>query len=1082
MVEEVELEIIKNVQSHVESILGRLGLDTAGLNITVKCMGSRKYGCAVKTSDLDLYCIIPDDWVTHAKLIRVLLAAELVRYEEAKDGTNAPVDQPDNCTLKWSHPCGLDVSLLVAVMSVVGDAVSATECLVWHFACDNALQGIVRETVMLLRDKGVLNSHGRNGRVGQSLKTTTAALLCVALLRSDECDRSATAEQLRAWLLRALSTFDSSACCVWYDYTEERVWCCKGSVSQYDGCPLRIMRRGRNSAGRLTVPEWARFQYACFELSGSSDSPPFASFKKEGPHSVECSPWPYSPRHVRFHLPSSWDWASKEEDFAVLSVWPGSGVGTLLVASGAGNDVECNIKGYKCIVTVTWCKSYTSNPYWFPDMLISVANCLCRPNGERLDVLALSRGVQGVMCCYDIKNGRVDAVIDSVNNVVLAGGCIWQRQERHLPGRILQGLSRVAAVWFRAPLRAVVVSEMDFNVLKRGNVSKQDSKKKKKNRDEKKGDDGYRVDYADFSEQVGDFTQSLSVLSFGGHGAVMSAGKTITEALKLTLTCGARAEADFLFGDLEAVLMRRLEGTSRDGAEAEGVPRLRPRSVGRPTAPRVVAEARGTRDHVFSLGLESKGQLPQEVEEDLQLLVQTQLRDREALWCFGNTGVGKSRRIPLAALTVEDDPKGVAHVMPRKIAASNIAEFYEKSANEVVQTMVFIWNGDAKYAPRQREFVEIITPVSFYHRLRSASSWQDLSLIVFDEIHVKDGMMALLIVYVLALIHRGAPCARGVRVLLMTATPEGPAYSVLKTVLEMMGISAGELTLLPGVDWQEFERIPLWRVVEQPYGWDDLNQSSKVCAALVLMTDYLWNEHNQSASILIFAAGEKEVNSLYYAILFSPRLEKVSWKFDVMMLWGSCPLHMESEVHERMKAHDFNSGCPAFFLILTPGKGEDSWTPRSNGVINCSEQMNLDDLGFLHKVWSDKSSDKQREGRVGRVARSLVLHLADGVEPANKWVMPYAERLQVRLAAMDLGVSGELPGLSAAQQEEAEVDLVNGDIVFKIGVVGDPSSLLFLFLSVGFPCMVIEMSANCACPVPATAFVLISLEIVPDCR
>ena len=153
----------------------------------------------------------------------------------------------------------------------------------------------------------------------------------------------------------------------------------------------------------------------------------------------------------------------------------------------------------------------------------------------------------------------------------------------------------------------------------------------------------------------------------------MRAGKTITESLKRTLTCGARAEADFLYGDLEAVLMRRLEGTSRDVAEAEGVPRLRPRSVRQPTAPQVVVEAPGTRDHVFSRELESKGQLPQEVEADLQLLVLTQLRGREALWCFGNTGVGKSRPIPLAALSMENDPKEVTHIMPRNIAASNMS-------------------------------------------------------------------------------------------------------------------------------------------------------------------------------------------------------------------------------------------------------------------------------------------------------------------------------------------------------------------------------------------------------------------------
>ena len=36
----------------------------------------------------------------------------------------------------------------------------------------------------------------------------------------------------------------------------------------------------------------------------------------------------------------------------------------------------------------------------------------------------------------------------------------------------------------------------------------------------------------------------------------------------------------------------------------------------------------------------------------------------------------------------------------------------------------------------------------------------------------------------------------------------------------------------------------------------------------------------------------------------------------------------------------------------------------------------------------------------------------------TKWVMPYAEIFQACLAAMDLGVVGELPDLSAAQQEE----------------------------------------------------------------
>ena len=67
--------------------------------------------------------------------------------------------------------------------------------------------------------------------------------------------------------------------------------------------------------------------------------------------------------------------------------------------------------------------------------------------------------------------------------------------------------------------------------------------------------------------------------------------------------------------------------------------------------------------------------------------------------------------------------------------------------------------------------------------------------------------------------------------------------------------------------------------------------------------------------------------------------------------------------------------CKVLFLVLTAGKGEDGWTPKANGMINCSEQIDLDGLGFLNKGLSDEVSNLQREGRVGRVADSLVLHL-----------------------------------------------------------------------------------------------------------
>ena len=51
--------------------------------------------------------------------------------------------------------------------------------------------------------------------------------------------------------------------------------------------------------------------------------------------------------------------------------------------------------------------------------------------------------------------------------------------------------------------------------------------------------------------------------------------------------------------------------------------------------------------------------------------------------------------------------------------------------------------------------------------------------------------------------------------------------------------------------------------------------------------------------------------------------------------------------------------------------------------------------------------------------------------------MPYAERIKVSLAAMDLQFTKEIPGMSVADQKDAEADLVKGDIVFKICVVWD---------------------------------------------
>ena len=149
------------------------------------------------------------------------------------------------------------------------------------------------------------------------------------------------------------------------------------------------------------------------------------------------------------------------------------------------------------------------------------------------------------------------------------------------------------------------------------------------------------------------------------------------------------------------------------------------------------------------------------------------------------------------------------------------------------------------------------------------------------------------------------------------------------------------------------------------------------------MTEWLWVYSRQSASILIFVARESEVFRMRNAILLSPELKNVHLSCDVMTLWGQCLWHVECDVRDRMDEHVFDADVPALFTVLTPGKGEDGWTPKVNGMINCSEQIDLDDLGFLCKGPSVEVSINQREGRVSRVADSLVLHPADPVEPSS---------------------------------------------------------------------------------------------------
>ena len=67
-------------------------------------------------------------------------------------------------------------------------------------------------------------------------------------------------------------------------------------------------------------------------------------------------------------------------------------------------------------------------------------------------------------------------------------------------------------------------------------------------------------------------------------------------------------------------------------------------------------------------------------------------------------------------------------------------------------------------------------------------------------------------------------------------------------------------------------------------------------------------------------------------------------------------------------------------VVVTSGIGADSWSLKANVVFDCSERIDLDDVGFLYKCPSNEVRNLQHEGRVGRMDCSLVHHLADAFD------------------------------------------------------------------------------------------------------
>ena len=99
--------------------------------------------------------------------------------------------------------------------------------------------------------------------------------------------------------------------------------------------------------------------------------------------------------------------------------------------------------------------------------------------------------------------------------------------------------------------------------------------------------------------------------------------------------------------------------------------------------------------------------------------------EEKVCWVVGQTGVGKSTRTPLSLmeLTPVDEFAGLAHIIPRKLTSYTLYNFSQLPSSDHA-SMVLVWNGDEWMRPESYLFVVLTTPVSFFHRIRSAANFR----------------------------------------------------------------------------------------------------------------------------------------------------------------------------------------------------------------------------------------------------------------------------------------------------------------------------------------------------------------------
>ena len=152
---------------------------------------------------------------------------------------------------------------------------------------------------------------------------------------------------------------------------------------------------------------------------------------------------------------------------------------------------------------------------------------------------------------------------------------------------------------------------------------------------------------------------------------------------------------------------------------------------------------------------------------------------------------------------------------------------------------------------------------------------------------------------------------QNVKLLLLTATKEGPVVEAIQHALISAGVASEDYCVPRGPGRSKYKVLDLFgdRLVEKPYRWTEASLPERACMAAALMAGYLWWRRWQSAQILFILPGEKEL----YDVRNAMNLYDFGFDWEHHCILGETPHNEISDITDTLEKTVFQTRASCRF-------------------------------------------------------------------------------------------------------------------------------------------------------------------------